>query len=133
MAVGEVRIIAASVRPFTWGSNPAVPFATANGSSNAAAKMSPFTSFQFIGTTTSGNFTGTIQVQVTNDDNTALGNGTSWLNFGSALTITAQASGSTVGFPLTTSDPNEAVWKWVRVTLSALAGTGAQATVLMFG
>lgn len=104
-----------------------VTAATANGNSDPAAKTSPYTSFQVIATTTAGNVTATVQIQVSNDDSYV-----NWLNYGTAITIVSGASPQTGGFPLVAADMGAAVpWRWVRAVVSNLTGTGAACQILM--
>lgn len=91
---------------------------TATGSGLTKYKDSPWTTFQAVLTTTSGNGTATINVYGSNDGLyfTATALGTIALN---------GASGTTDGF--TTMAP----WKYIHAVLSSLTGTGGACYVVM--
>lgn len=131
MSINDVKVISHERKTLTWSG---ALFTTASsGSSDVAAKTSPYTSFQVVVTTTSGNGSATVQIQVSNDDVT-LGTGAvqSWLNYGTAITVASAASPATNGFPLIAADMGATVpWRYVRATITAIAGTNAQCYVIM--
>jgi len=135
MTVGTVKIQSGEkAKALTFSG---VPYTTTATTSDPAAKTSPFTSFQVVATSTSGNVSTTVQIQVSNDDVTqgaALGapNSNTWLNYGTAITISSAASPQVGGFPLLAADMGAAVpWRFVRANVTALTGTGAQCYILM--
>jgi hypothetical protein len=107
---------------------------TAVGVSASAAKTSPWATFQVIATAVSGTISATVQIQVTNEDATANGTNSNWLNLGTAITITTQTSPATAGFPLVAADmAGIAPWRYVRANVTALtaSGSGPSCQVLM--
>ena len=133
MTVGQYKQVSGEApKIFQFAGTPNTPYATATGASIPAAKTSPYSSFQVIATTTTGNVSATVQIQVSNDDGSGLGSGTNWLNYGAAITIASGASPQTGGFPLVAADMGATVpWRWVRANVTAITGTGAQVAVLM--
>jgi len=95
---------------------------TATGASSPIYKESPYGSFQGIITGT-GTVTATIAVQVTNEDATANGTNSNWITM-STITLSGTTT-ATDGF--TTIAP----WRWVRVNVTAISGTGATVQAIM--
>jgi len=95
---------------------------TATGASSPIYKESPYSSFQAIVTGT-GSVSATIAVQVCIEDATANGTYSNWITMGT-ITVSGTTS-ATDGF--TTIAP----WRWVRVNVTAISGTGAAVQVLM--
>jgi len=95
---------------------------TATGASSPIYKESPYGSFQGIITGT-GTVSATINVQVTNEDATANGTNSNWITMGT-ITLSGTTT-ATDGF--TTIAP----WRWVRVNVTALSGTGAIVQAIM--
>jgi hypothetical protein len=140
MAVGTVKVESGeSPKYATFGTGtpvgaPPPNFTTTVQASNAWAKTSPWTTFQVIASAVSGTVSCTVQIQVTNEDATAAGTNSNWLNFGTAITITAAASPATAGFPLVAADPVQITpWRYVRANVTALSasGSGPSCQVLM--
>ena len=107
-------------RYFRFGSTD--NFTTSTGNSNAIYKESPYSAFQAIVTGT-GTVTGTVNVQVTNEDATAAGTKANWITIGT-ITLSGTTT-ATDGF--TTVAP----WRWVRINVSAISGTSATVEVIM--
>lgn len=81
--------------------------------------------FQGIVTTTSGNASGTLVIQVSNDPLALSSPATAaWMTY-ATLTLAAAASPNTAGITL------NAPWRYVRAQCTAIAGTGAIAFVKM--
>ena len=95
---------------------------TATGASSPIYKESPYGSFQGIITGT-GTVSATINVQVTNEDATANGANSNWITMGT-ITLSGTTT-ATDGF--TTIAP----WRWVRVNVTAISGTGATVQAIM--
>ena len=74
-------------------------------------------SVQVTGTTTSGTWSGTFQAYISNDGN-------NWLSFDTTLVATTLASGVSVGKVLASNS-----YRYLKFTLSGIAGTGAQLTL----
>lgn len=86
-------------------------------------KESPYSSFQAIATASSGAVTGTVLIQVSNEDDTFNGVKSNWITIATiSLTGTTTA---TDGF--TTIAP----WRYVRASVTAISGTSATIEVLM--
>jgi len=95
---------------------------TATGASSPIYKESPYSSFQGLIKGT-GTVTATIAVQVTNEDATANGTNSNWITM-STITLSGTTT-ATDGF--TTIAP----WRWVRVNVTAISGTGATVQAIM--
>ena len=100
---------------------------TTNQASNAMYKENPLTTFQTILTGTSGTYTGTVQIQVTNETTP-----TNWLNYGPSMAMSGTTT-QTAGFPLTnaTTEGIIGAWRWVRANVTNVTGTGAAVVVIM--
>jgi len=125
----DVKLISGEIaRYFPFGTSPnATNSTTANATSGAIFKESPFTTFQGVVTGT-GAVTATIAIQVTNDPNSvglagASPSASNWVALGT-ITLSGTTSASD-GF--TTQAP----WRFVRAVVTNLTGTGAVCSVLM--
>jgi hypothetical protein len=93
---------------------------TENGAGSAYYKDSPWATFQAYLTTTSGNGSGTITIETSND-------GTHWnTTVLGTITLSNVASGAGDGFASLASP-----WKFIRAKLASIAGTGTSVVVLM--
>jgi len=109
-------------RYFRFGS---VNYTTTASPTNSVPlyKESPYSSFQAIATASSGTVTGTVLIQVSNEDDTFNGVKSNWITIATiSLTGTTTA---TDGF--TTIAP----WRYVRASVTAISGTSATIEVLM--
>ena len=95
---------------------------TSTGASSPIFKESPYSAFQAIVTGT-GTVTGTINIDVTNEDATAQGTKSNWITIGT-ITLSGTTT-ATDGF--TTVAP----WRYVRANVTAISGTGATVQILM--
>ena len=119
---GNCRLVCGELTRYFGFGSPQVLSTTTNSNSNAIFKESPLSSFQGIVTGT-GAVTATVDIQVTNEDETATGVKANWVAFGTiTLTGTTTATG---GFC------TEASWRWVRAAVTNVTGTGATVEVLM--
>lgn len=92
--------------------------------SSAIYKESPYATFQAIVTGT-GAVSATVSIQVTNEDATAAGVNGNWCTTTlGTITLTGTTAVSD-GFT------SIAPWRWVRVNVTAISGTGAAVQVLM--
>ena len=105
-------------------------FGTDNYTSTAAPtnsspiyKESPYSSFQAIATATSGTVTGTVLIQVSNEDATFQGTKSNWITI-ATITLSGTTT-ATDGF--TTIAP----WRYVRASATAISGTNAIIEVIM--
>lgn len=90
---------------------------TATGAGTSVLKTSTKSTFQGLGTTSSGTGSATIKVQVSNND-------TDWIDLGT-ITLSLTTTSSSDGFT------SEAPWRHVRGNVTAISGTGASVTLLM--
>lgn len=95
---------------------------TAIGNSSPTFKESPYGAFQAIVTGT-GTVTATVNIQVSNEADTFNGVKSNWITM-STITLSGTTT-ATDGF--TTICP----WRYVRVNVSAISGTGATVEVIM--
>lgn len=113
-AVGELP------RYFYFGSNPST---TTDQSSKAIYKETYYTTIQGIITGT-GAVSATVTVQVSNDMATGQGTASNWVTLSSTLSLTGTTT-DTKGMEVT------GAWRFIRVGISSISGTGATVQVLM--
>jgi hypothetical protein len=124
MSVGQVKIASGETPKYLSFGSPPVLSTTTNQNSNAAAKTSPYTTFQAIVTGT-GAVTATVAIQVSNEDLTAAGTNSNWC---ATVLGTITLTGTTA---VTDGFTSIAPWRYVRAVVTNVTGTGATVQVLM--
>lgn len=102
------------------GARTILDAATATGAGSVYGLLGIWSTFHAVANGTSGAFSATVDIEVSND-------GTNWITMG---TITLSGTATTAdddGFA------SNAAWKSVRANVTAISGTGANVTVTMGG
>lgn len=99
-------------------SNELLSAAVATGAGDTNRMSSVYASFHAIANATSGAYSATVKIQVSNDN-------TNWIDMG---TISLSGTGPTADTDGLTSNTS---WKYVRANVTAISGTGANVTVVM--